>query len=241
MILSSTRTSRPYTNHLGDNLRTGQQERMQETFICLCFMGLSSLSWAYLLFITQWSAHDDGGGRPYIHLMVCIRGARLLVEVEVRFLNLQNTVYWDLPGTIGDCRAVLGFTEHSWETSRKVRSDEKWNLQARKLPVKGTSEIERTHECPANCLVHVWARKVVNCGISFDGRFATPATSIQLPNCSYLQNFWIIVSDVLCLQVHVRMRDNQRSGGRLAAYNRKLFNKLYNPCSPVMQDFMPRV
>lgn len=121
-------------------------------------------------------------------------------------------MYWDLPGTIGDCRAVLGFTEYSRETPRKVHSDEKWTLQACKLPVKGTSEIDRTHECPANCLVHVWARKVVNCGISFDGRFATPATSIQLPNCSYLQNFWIIVSEVLRLQVQVRMRDNQRSG-----------------------------
>jgi len=48
-------------------------------------MGISSLSWAYLLFITKWSAHDDGGGPPYIQLMVCTRGARLLVEVEACF------------------------------------------------------------------------------------------------------------------------------------------------------------
>lgn len=55
--------------------------------------------------------------------------------------------------------------------------------------------------------------------------------------------------------VHIRMAVNQRSGGRWAAYrspslhiqrkhgpmfHRILFNKLYNPCIPAMQDFMRR-
>ena len=64
----------------------------------------------------------------------------------------------------------------------------------------------------------VRVQKVTKCGMRFDHRFASRATSNQLPNCWYLQNFWIIVSQVLrgrpvlwCpLQVQVRMRADQR-------------------------------
>ena len=69
-------------------------------------------------------------------------------------------------------------------------------------------------------------QKNMNCGIRFAHRFASLATALQLPNCWYLQKFCNVVSQVFrgrptvwCpMHVHIRMRDNQRSGGRLAAY-----------------------
>ena len=50
-----------------------------------------------------------------------------------------------------------------------------------------------------------------------------PSTSFQWPKCWYVQKFWIIVSQVLRgrptvwrpLHIHVRMQDNQRSGGQV--------------------------
>ena len=97
--------------------------------------------------------------------------------------------------------------------------------------LKGTGENKKnkatlcTLQCPSDRLLHVWTQKVTKCGIKFDHRFPSRATSNQMPKCWYLPNFWIILSQVFrgrpvpwCpLQVQVGMRASQRSGGRFAA------------------------
>ena len=53
--------------------------------------------------------------------------------------------------------------------------------------MKGTGENKKdkttlcTLQCPSDRLLHVWAQKVTKCGIKFDHRFASRATSSQMP------------------------------------------------------------
>ena len=55
--------------------------------------------------------------------------------------------------------------------------------------LKGTGENKKnkatlcTLQCPSDRLLHVWTQKVTKCGIKFDHRFPSRATSNQMPKC----------------------------------------------------------
>ena len=100
----------------------------------------------------------------------------------------------------------------------------KWNLYARRQPVKGTGE---NKSATYTLMPFRWfGAKEYELWHQIGHRFASLATALQLPKCWHLHKFCSVVSQVFrgrptvwCpLHVHIRMRDNQRSGGGLAAY-----------------------